>query len=104
MEIVLSLAGKYYYVEMISFPAGNYYDMEMQLFSAGKYDIEVSFVSSWEVLRFLLSNLRWWVEEYHFDGFRFDGITSMLYHNHGTHGINLNFIYHKMHCSNVKLE
>ncbi|KAF5895938.1 1,4-alpha-glucan-branching enzyme, partial [Clarias magur] len=39
--------------------------------------------SSWEVLRFLLSNLRWWMEEYQFDGFRFDGITSMLYHHHG---------------------
>lgn len=39
--------------------------------------------SSWEVLRFLLSNLRWWVEEYYFDGFRFDGVTSMLYHHHG---------------------
>ncbi|CAM4418988.1 unnamed protein product, partial [Lepidochelys olivacea] len=37
----------------------------------------------WEVLRFLLSNLRWWIEEYGFDGFRFDGVTSMLYHNHG---------------------
>ncbi|XP_061104606.1 1,4-alpha-glucan-branching enzyme-like [Conger conger] len=39
--------------------------------------------SSWEVKRFLLSNLRWWMEEYRFDGFRFDGITSMLYHHHG---------------------
>lgn len=38
---------------------------------------------SWEVLRFLLSNLRWWMEEYRFDGFRFDGVTSMLYHHHG---------------------
>ncbi|GFS24264.1 1,4-alpha-glucan-branching enzyme [Elysia marginata] len=36
-----------------------------------------------EVLRFLLSNLRWWIEEYQFDGFRFDGVTSMLYHTHG---------------------
>lgn len=36
-----------------------------------------------EVLRFLLSNLRWWVEEYGFDGYRFDGTTSMLYHSHG---------------------
>ncbi|XP_044150047.1 1,4-alpha-glucan-branching enzyme [Bufo gargarizans] len=39
--------------------------------------------SNWEVLRFLLSNLRWWIEEYGFDGFRFDGVTSMLYHHHG---------------------
>lgn len=37
----------------------------------------------WEVLRFLLSNLRWYVDEYHFDGFRFDGITSMLYTHSG---------------------
>lgn len=36
-----------------------------------------------EVIRFLLSNLRFWLEEYHFDGFRFDGVTSMIYHNHG---------------------
>ncbi|KAH9613901.1 hypothetical protein KSS87_011118 [Heliosperma pusillum] len=43
---------------------------------------------NWEVLRFLLSNLRWWLEEYRFDGFRFDGVTSMLYHHHG---INMGF-------------
>ncbi|RHZ59464.1 1,4-alpha-glucan branching enzyme GLC3 [Aspergillus thermomutatus] len=36
-----------------------------------------------EVLRFLLSNLRFWMEEYGFDGFRFDGVTSMLYVHHG---------------------
>ncbi len=36
-----------------------------------------------EVLHFLLSNLRYWMETFHFDGFRFDGVTSMLYHNHG---------------------
>ena len=35
------------------------------------------------VLHFLLSNLKFWMTEYHFDGFRFDGITSMLYHDHG---------------------
>lgn len=39
--------------------------------------------TEWEVLRFLLSNLRWWIEEYKFDGYRFDGVTSMLYHTHG---------------------
>ena len=35
------------------------------------------------VIHFLLSNLKFWMEEYHFDGFRFDGVTSMLYHDHG---------------------
>lgn len=38
---------------------------------------------SYEVMRFLLSNLRFWMEEYQFDGFRFDGVTSMLYTHHG---------------------
>jgi len=36
-----------------------------------------------EVLHFLLSNCKFWMEEYRFDGFRFDGVTSMLYYNHG---------------------
>ena len=36
-----------------------------------------------EVLHFLLSNCRYWLEEYQFDGFRFDGVTSMLYYSHG---------------------
>ncbi len=36
-----------------------------------------------EVLHFLLSNLKYWQDEFHFDGFRFDGVTSMLYENHG---------------------
>nr|KJB16659.1 hypothetical protein B456_002G241400 [Gossypium raimondii] len=38
---------------------------------------------SWEVLRYLLSNARWWLEEYKFDGYRFDGVTSMMYIHHG---------------------
>ncbi|KAJ6362706.1 hypothetical protein OIU78_002995 [Salix suchowensis] len=38
---------------------------------------------SWEVLRYLLSNARWWLDEYKFDGFRFDGVTSMMYTHHG---------------------
>ena len=36
-----------------------------------------------EVLHFLLSNCKYWMEEFRFDGFRFDGVTSMLYHSHG---------------------
>ncbi|KAL8523681.1 hypothetical protein ACS0TY_013595 [Phlomoides rotata] len=47
--------------------------------------------ANWEVLRFILSNLRWWIDEYKFDGFRFDGVTSMLYHHHG---INMGFAGH----------
>jgi len=36
-----------------------------------------------EVIHFLLSNLKFWMETFHFDGFRFDGVTSMLYLDHG---------------------
>ncbi len=36
-----------------------------------------------EVLHFLFSNIRFWLEAYKFDGFRFDGVTSMLYFDHG---------------------
>jgi 1,4-alpha-glucan branching enzyme len=38
-----------------------------------------------EVMAFLLSNVRYWLDEFHFDGFRFDGVTSMLYEHHGDH-------------------
>ncbi len=36
-----------------------------------------------EVLHFLLSNLKYWLTEFRFDGFRFDGVTSMIYRDHG---------------------
>jgi len=36
-----------------------------------------------EVQHFLLSNVKYWLDEFHFDGFRFDGVTSMLYRHHG---------------------
>ena len=36
-----------------------------------------------QTLHFLLSNLKYWMEEYCLDGFRFDGVTSMLYYDHG---------------------
>ncbi|MFW6060997.1 MAG: alpha amylase C-terminal domain-containing protein, partial [Phycisphaeraceae bacterium] len=39
--------------------------------------------SKYEVQRFLLSNIRYWLEEFRFDGFRFDGVTSMMYLDHG---------------------
>ena len=52
----------------------------------GKHDLWDSALFDYnkhEVLRFLLSNCRYWIEKFGFDGFRFDGITSMLYHHHG---------------------
>ncbi|WEW56364.1 alpha-1,4-glucan branching enzyme [Emydomyces testavorans] len=54
-------------------PKGNHDLWDSRLFNYGNH----------EVLRFLLSNLRFWMEEYQFDGFRFDGVTSMLYTHHG---------------------
>jgi 1,4-alpha-glucan branching enzyme len=36
-----------------------------------------------EVLQFLLSNVKYWIEEFNFDGYRYDGVTSMLYFHHG---------------------
>jgi 1,4-alpha-glucan branching enzyme len=47
------------------------------------WDSMVFDYSKFEVLRFLLSNVRYWLEEFRFDGFRFDGVTSMLYLDHG---------------------
>ncbi|GGG56456.1 alpha amylase C-terminal domain-containing protein [Hymenobacter glacieicola] len=52
---------------------GNHPGWDSKLFDYGKPEVQ----------QFLLSNLRYWLEEFHFDGFRFDGITSMLYHHHG---------------------
>ncbi|MDR0988877.1 MAG: alpha amylase C-terminal domain-containing protein [Prevotellaceae bacterium] len=44
-----------------------------------------------EVLHFLLSNCKYWLDEYGFDGFRFDGVTSMLYYSHGLGEAFLNY-------------
>ncbi|BFZ65057.1 alpha-1,4-glucan branching enzyme [Saitoella coloradoensis] len=54
-------------------PKGRHELWDSRLFNYGSH----------EVLRFLLSNLRFWIEEYGFDGFRFDGVTSMMYTHHG---------------------
>lgn len=52
---------------------GNHPAWKTKLFNYGKD----------EVIHFLLSNLKFWLDTYHFDGFRFDGVTSMIYHDHG---------------------
>ncbi|MDR3367150.1 MAG: alpha amylase C-terminal domain-containing protein [Prevotellaceae bacterium] len=47
-----------------------------------------------EVVCFLLSNCKYWMEEFHFDGFRFDGVTSMMYLNHG---VGIDFVSYGMY-------
>jgi len=54
-------------------PRGQHVAWDSLLFDYSKYEVQ----------RFLLSNLRYWLEEFRFDGFRFDGVTSMLYLDHG---------------------
>ncbi|GJJ07519.1 alpha-1,4-glucan branching enzyme [Clathrus columnatus] len=56
-----------------------------------------------EVLRFLLSNLRFYMEEYQFDGFRFDGVTSMMYVHHGI-GTGFSGGYHEYFGDSVDTE
>ena len=54
-------------------PRGTHSAWDSRCFDYGKH----------QVLHFLLSNCRYWLDEFDFDGFRFDGITSMLYLHHG---------------------
>jgi 1,4-alpha-glucan branching enzyme len=54
-------------------PRGQHLAWDSLLFDYSKYEVQ----------RFLLSNLRYWLEDFRFDGFRFDGITSMMYLDHG---------------------
>ena len=50
--------------------------------------------SKYEVIRFLLSNLAWYLQEYMVDGFRFDAVTSMMYQHHGI-GVGFSGGYHE---------
>ncbi len=52
---------------------GNHSQWDSRVFDYGKP----------EVAHFLLSNCRYWLDEFHIDGYRFDGVTSMLYTHHG---------------------
>ena len=68
----------------------NHFDgTDFQYFHAGPrglhpaWDSLVFDYAKYEVQRFLLSNVRFWLEEFRFDGLRFDGVTSMLYTDHG---------------------
>ncbi|KAK0173921.1 hypothetical protein PV328_007057 [Microctonus aethiopoides] len=74
-------------------PRGEHPLWDSRLFNYGNYD----------VLKFLLSNLRWYMEEYRFDGFRFDGVTSMLYHSRGL-GVGFSGHYDEYFNLNVDYE
>ncbi len=52
---------------------GTHNQWDSKLFNYGKREVQ----------QFLLSNIKYWISEFHIDGFRFDGITSMLYFHHG---------------------
>ena len=52
---------------------GDQKQWDSKCFNYGKYEVQ----------RFLVSNIRYWLKDVGFDGFRFDGITSMLYNHHG---------------------
>ncbi len=54
-------------------PRGDHPQWDSKLFNYGKDEVQ----------QLLLSNLRYWLEEFRFDGFRFDGVTSMIYFHHG---------------------
>lgn len=68
---------------------GNFDGTEYQFFHAGDrgshyaWDSRCFNYAKHETIHFLLSNCRYWLEEFKFDGFRFDGVTSMLYRDHG---------------------
>ncbi|MCF8378161.1 MAG: alpha amylase C-terminal domain-containing protein [Bacteroidales bacterium] len=66
---------------------------DSQYFHAGargdhpQWDSKLFDYGKTEVLRFLLSNLKYWLQEFKFDGFRFDGVGSMMYFHHGIESI-----------------
>lgn len=84
MDIVHSHAVKNIYEGLNEFDGTDH-----QYFRAGErgnhpaWDSKIFDYGRPEVMQFLLSNVRYWLEEFQFDGYRFDGVTSMLYHHHG---------------------
>lgn len=70
---------------------GNHSQWDSRVFDYGKP----------EVAHFLLSNCRYWLDEFHIDGFRFDGVTSMLYTHHG---LGMAFDSYDMYFKDVDLD
>lgn len=84
MDIVHSHAVKNFYEGLNNFDGseGQYFHEGGRGYHTG-WDSKLFNYGKTEVLQFLLSNVRYWLKEFHFDGFRFDGVTSMLYFHHG---------------------
>ena len=84
MDIVHSHASK-----DVNEGINNYDTTDYQLFHSGArgyhelWDSKLFDYGKITTLKFLLSNIKYFMEEYNFDGFRFDGVTSMIYHDHG---------------------
>jgi 1,4-alpha-glucan branching enzyme len=88
LQVIMDLVHSHA-VKNINEGLNNFDGTDHQYFHAGARGQHVAWdslcfdYSKYEVQRFLLSNVRYWLEEFHFDGFRFDGVTSMLYLDHG---------------------
>ena len=82
---------------------------DYQYFHAGtkgehlSWDSKVFDYDKYEVLRFLLANIYMWMSEYMFDGFRFDAVTSILYHHHGI-GVGFSGGYHEYFSMNTDVD
>ena len=61
----------------------NHYSKEGDAGYQQYWDSKIFDYGKREVEHFLLSNVKYWLDEFHFDGYRFDGVTSMIYHHHG---------------------
>ncbi|MBQ3070508.1 MAG: alpha amylase C-terminal domain-containing protein [Tidjanibacter sp.] len=61
----------------------NHYSLAGEAGDQPYWDSKIFDYGKREVQHFLLSNVKYWIEEFHFDGYRFDGVTSMLYYHHG---------------------
>lgn len=73
-------------------PKGTHELWDSKMFDYGKYEVQ----------RFLLSNLGWFIDEYHLDGFRFDGITAMMYLHRGL-GVGFTGGYHEYFNENADM-
>ncbi len=84
MDVVHSHAVKNFMEGLNQFDGTDYqYFYEGEKGNHPAWDSKLFNYEKKEVLMFLLSNLTYWLKVFHFDGFRFDGVTSMLYTHHG---------------------